>query len=230
MAQFANPADIKNLNDWVARFGKYQNVVLDKKTGEPVVLEAKKDNPAVVLRIPWKREGDTITVLTNPSRFSAASVAASAQRYEEVVAPVSAAASTDALRAIERRLLDAWRAYRASPSIPLMKDVNGIEKELLAFELSLTRPDRAVLDGRYMVPILPVDRRAIGIADVGSATRALKIRPTEFSASFTGGAGGAGGFTGGSASVTGGPQTFRERTGTAASAGGASAIAVENVD
>ena len=173
MAQFANPADIKNLSDWVARFGKYKNVVLDKETGEPIVLEAKKDNPAKVLTIPWRREGDALVVLANPTRFSVASVAAAAQRFTDVYTPQNEAASIDTLRLLERRLLEAWRAYRLAPSIPLMKDVNGIEKELLAFEFSLTRPDRAVLEGRYMVPILPVEKRAVGIADVGAASAAL---------------------------------------------------------
>jgi hypothetical protein len=172
MAQFANPDDIKTLSDWVSRYGKYKNVVLDKETGEPIVLEAKKDNPAKVLTIPWKREGDALVVLTNPTKFSPASVAAAAQRYAEVYTPQNEAASIDTLRLLERRLLEAWRVYRATPSIPLMKDVNGIEKELLAFERSLTRPDRAVLDGRYMVPILPIEKRIIGIADLGSAATA----------------------------------------------------------
>ena len=178
MAQFANPADIKNLSDWVARYGKYKNVVLDTETGEPIVLEPKKDNPAKVLTIPWRREGDAIVVLTNPSQFSPASVAAAAQRFADVYTPQNEAASIDTLRLLERRLLEAWRAYRLNPSIPLMKDVNGIEKELLAFELSLTRPDRAILDGRYMVPILPIDKRAIGIAAVGAASLARKATAT----------------------------------------------------
>jgi hypothetical protein len=169
MAQFANPSDVKNLSDWVARFGKYKNVILDPATGEPVVLEAKKDNPAVVLRIPWKREGDAMVVLTNPSRFSAASVAAAAQRYKDATVPEHEDVSVETLRSIEGRLLEAWRLYRAEPSRPRMKDVNSIEKELLAAELAQSRPDRGVLEGRYMVPILPIDRRSIGVADVGVA-------------------------------------------------------------
>jgi len=172
MAQFANPADIKNLSDWVSRFGKYKNVVLDKETGEPVVLEAKKDTPAKVLTIPWRREGDALVVLTNPSRFSAASVAAAAQRFAEVMTPQNEAASIDTLRLLERRLLEAWRVYRAAPSIPHRKDVNGAEKELLAFELSLTRPDRTMIEGRYMVPGLPIDKRAISISDIGAGASA----------------------------------------------------------
>jgi hypothetical protein len=48
-----------------------------------------------------------------------------------------------------------------------MKDVNGIEKELLAFERSIARPDRVVLNGRLMVPVMPLDERGIGIAEVG---------------------------------------------------------------
>ena len=189
MAQFANPADIKNLSDWVARYGKYKNVVLDKETGEPIVLEAKKDNPAKVLTIPWRRGGDAMVVLTNPSQFSPASVAAAAQRFADVYTPQNEAASIDTLQLLERRLLEAWRAYRLNPSIPLMKDVNGLEKELLAFEFSLTRPDRAILDGRYMVPILPVDKRAIGIAAVGAVSSAIPVarRATAAAAAATAG-------------------------------------------
>jgi len=172
MAQFANPSDIKNLSDWVARFGKYKNVILDPVTGEPVVLEAKKENPAVVLRIPWKREGDAMVVLTNPSRFSAASVAAAAQRFKDATVPEHEDVSVETLRSIEGRLLEAWRVYRADPSRPRMKDINGLEKELLAAELAQSRPDRGVLEGRYMVPILPIDRRSIGIADVGASPNA----------------------------------------------------------
>ena len=178
MAQFANPSDVKNLSDWVARFGKYKNVILDPATGEPVVLEAKKDNPAVVLRIPWKREGDAMVVLTNPSRFSAASVAAAAQRFKDATVPEHEDVSVETLRTIEGRLLEAWRLYRAEPSRPRMKDVNSIEKELLAAELAQSRPDRGVLEGRYMVPILPIDQRSIGVADVGVARAAATATAT----------------------------------------------------
>jgi hypothetical protein len=166
MAQFANPADIRKLSDWVARYGKYANVTLSE-TGEPIVLEAKKENPARVLTLPWNREGDVLTVLSNRSYYTQATVDVAAKRFADVTAPVNEAANQDALRAIERRLLEAWQSYRATPSIPLMRDVNGIEKELLAFERSIARPDRVVLNGRLMVPVMPLDERGIGIADVG---------------------------------------------------------------
>lgn len=170
MAQFANPADIKKLSDWVARYGKYANVTLSE-TGEPIVLEAKKDNPARVLTLPWNREGDVLTVLTNRSKYTQATVDVAVKRFADVTTPVNESANQDALRAIERRLLEAWRSYRATPSIPLMKDVNGIEKELLAFERSIARPDRVVLEGRLMVPVMPLDERGIGIADVGAGIK-----------------------------------------------------------
>ena len=178
MTQFANPADIKNLSDWVSRYGKYRNVVLDRESGEAVVLEAKKaaDKPARVLTIPWKREGDVIVVLTNPASFSPATVEVAARRFADVTTPINADASKDALRGLERRLLEAWAAYRAAPSIPLMKDVNGVEKELLAFEASLARPDRRFENGRFMVPVMPLDQRALGIVDViGPTTGAAAI-------------------------------------------------------
>jgi hypothetical protein len=53
-----------------------------------------------------------------------------------------------------------------------MKDVNGIEKELLAFERSIARPDRVVLNGRLMIPAMPLDERSIGIAEVGGQVKA----------------------------------------------------------
>ena len=170
MAQFANPADIKKLSDWVSRYGKYANVTLSE-TGEPIVMEAKKDNPARVLTLPWNREGDVLTVLTNRSQYTQATVDVATKRFADVTTLVNESANQDALRAIERRLLEAWRSYRATPSIPLMKDVNGIEKELLAFERSIARPDRVVLNGRLMVPSMPLDERGIGIAEVGGPVK-----------------------------------------------------------
>ena len=166
MAQFANPADIKKLSDWVSRYGKYANVTLSE-TGEPIVLEAKKENPARVVTLPWNREGDVLTVLTNRTAYTQATIDVAVKRFADVTAPVNESANQDALSALERRLLEAWRSYRATPSIPLMKDVNGIEKELLAFERSIARPDRVVLNGRLMVPVMPLDERGIGIAEVG---------------------------------------------------------------
>ena len=174
MAQFANPADIKKLSDWVSRYGKYANVTLSE-TGEPIVLEAKKENPARVLTLPWNREGDVLTVLTNRSAYTQATVDVAVKRFADVTAPVNEAANQDALKALERRLLEAWRSYRATPSIPLMKDVNGIEKELLAFERSIARPDRVVYEGRLMVPTMPLDERGIGIADVGMGLKKAAI-------------------------------------------------------
>ena len=166
MAQFANPADIKKLSDWVSRYGKYANVTLSE-TGEPIVLEAKKENPARVVTLPWNREGDVLTVLTNRTAYTQATVDVATKRFADVTTMVNESANQDALSALERRLLEAWRSYRATPSIPLMKDVNGIEKELLAFERSIARPDRVVLNGRLMVPVMPLDERGIGIAEVG---------------------------------------------------------------
>ena len=166
MAQFANPADITKLSDWVARYGKYANVTLSE-TGEPIVLEAKKENPARVLTLPWNREGDVLTVLTNRSQYTQATLDVAVKRFADVTTPVNESANQDALRALERRLLEAWRSYRATPSIPLMRDVNGIEKELLAFERSIARPDRVVYEGRLMVPAMPLDERSIGIVDIG---------------------------------------------------------------
>ena len=94
MAQFANPADIKKLSDWVARYGKYANVTLSE-TGEPIVLEAKKENPARVVTLPWNREGDVLTVLTNRAAYTQATVDVAVKRFADVTAPVNESAKAE---------------------------------------------------------------------------------------------------------------------------------------
>jgi hypothetical protein len=63
----AKPADIKTLKNWVDRWPKAGNLLFDEATREPTI---NASDGTKVGSIPWKREGDIITVLTQPTKFT----------------------------------------------------------------------------------------------------------------------------------------------------------------
>ena len=166
----AKPATIKNLSDWVARFSKTTNLAFDPETREPTIYS---DAPgrAKVNVIPWKRESDTITVLSQPTRFPAQAVDVATRRLDKIRSQRDQIrqAGNAQLRVAEATLLDAWRTFHAAPAAlrgTLRRDILSAEAELMDLEARMAPKDRqsitiGKMTGIYAPP-MPLGRRGIG--------------------------------------------------------------------
>lgn len=182
-----DPKKIKTLKDWSARWPGAGNLGFDPETREPAIFSADKERTQVS-KIPWNREGDTMTILAQPSRFSAKAVEAATSRYskihDEKVAAQTAAA--DQIRLAETALLEAWRAYRAAPPVTrptLRRDIFTAEKALVDLEEALAaqiykgRSTSEFMQGEIesvgiYVPPMPAERRGITMMAVGGGAAA----------------------------------------------------------
>jgi hypothetical protein len=71
------------LQEWVARWPKQKTYGFDPETREATVY-TDAGRATVVRSIAWKREADTLTILSQPSRFSAPAVTAATSRAGKV--------------------------------------------------------------------------------------------------------------------------------------------------
>lgn len=179
-ARTVDPTTVKNLRDWVARWPKVGNLGFDSETREPTVY-SRDSARTKVASIPWRREADVLTVLTQPTGLSEGARAAAARRYgtyRERQNTVTTAGVAQ-LRATEAALLEAWRIYRAAEGgarAPLMRDIVSAERALREVERALAEQikkgrtvvveEKAV---RVVVPALPFDVRAMPMGSLISA-------------------------------------------------------------
>ena len=182
MAQRTVKTDkIKTLRDWVARWPKATNLGFDPETREATIYDTTKER-VKVSSIPWKREADTMTVLAQPSRFSADAVTAATGRFNKIreQRDQMKVAGESQLRAAEQNLLDAWRTYHAAPvamRAPLRRDILSAEAAMQQLESAMAPKGRAIIYredpyeknvllsqkiGMY-VPPMPVGRRGISM-------------------------------------------------------------------
>ena len=172
---------VKNLTDWTARWPKATNLGFDPETREPTIYSATKERTKIS-SIPWKREADTLTVLSQPTRFPAPAVAAATSRYGKIRDQQTQlrVAGEESLRIAEGNLLDAWRIYYAEPvatRAPLRRDILSAEATLQELEKSLAPKNRRLItrvdkdepnvllelkSGIY-VPPMPAARRGISL-------------------------------------------------------------------
>jgi hypothetical protein len=173
------PDKIKTLRDWVARWPKATNLGFDEETREATIYSADATRSRVG-SIPWRREGDTLTILSVPSKFTESGVAAArrrASRYSEKVGQMRTAGE-EQQRIQERALLEAWQAYHAAPPAArsvLRRDILAAEKAMREVETIVANQiykERAIrtlgtktkpLTGVY-VPAMPVRLRGIPMA------------------------------------------------------------------
>jgi hypothetical protein len=177
------PELVKTLRDWSARWPKAQNLGFDPETREPTVYSQGAERTKVS-SIPWKREGDTMTILAQPTRFSPAAVDAATKRYgriREQRAQMSTAGA-EQLRVAEAALLDAWRTYNAAPPAtrgPLRRDILTAERAVVEMEEALAAQLykgrcpmlRDEYRGTY-VPPMPENRRGIPLTAVAGGAAA----------------------------------------------------------
>ena len=168
------PDKVKTLADWVARWPKATNLGFDAETREATIYDTSKERNKVS-SIPWKREADVLTVLAQPSRFSAQAVASAKSRFstfrDERVA--MRGAGEEGLKAAEAKLLDAWRSYHAAPAAgrsALRHPILVAEAELRVLEKDLIPADAKVvrigdMTGIY-IPPMPADQRGLPLSEV----------------------------------------------------------------
>ena len=167
----AKPADIKTLQNWVQRWPKVSNLEFDPSTREPTIYTtAPRGDPArtKVGAIPWKREADIITVLTQPTKFNAAAVENARKRISALdgAAKQAREAGEAQIRVLEGAVLQAWSAYRAAPSMPLLQDILQAERALVAQEASLSANRVVVTNGESIstyVPPIPLKQRGLPV-------------------------------------------------------------------
>jgi hypothetical protein len=152
MSRTVRPELVTSLKDWVARWPKATNLKFDPETREATVYSTAG---AKVRSFAWEREGDIMTVLSSPDRFTEEMVSAARRRYgrhrERIEAARSAAEGP--MREAERTLIEAWQAYRAAAPgtrAPLMRDVLAAEEAVRDIEDTLAK---SVYRGRDTVPV-----------------------------------------------------------------------------
>jgi hypothetical protein len=177
--RLAKPESVKTLKDWAARWPRAGNLGFDPETREPAVFDDAGTDRKQISKIPWQREGDTITILAQPERFSEAARAAAASRLGKIREQRTAyeTAAADQRRAAESALLGAWRAYHAADSAAkgaLRRDVLTAEKAVRDMETALAaqiyvgrqtimRWEKGVYGFGVYVPPIPNERRGIPI-------------------------------------------------------------------
>jgi hypothetical protein len=174
----AKPEQIKTLRDWTQRWPKVANLDFDADTREPTIYTVDSTRQRVG-SIPWRREVDTLTVLSQPSRYTAQMQQAAKGRYDKILEQKSQlqAAADEQLRIAERNLMDAWRTYNQAPTSAkgaLRRDVLAAEKAFNEMEAALATQvyrERKVKEfegdivGVY-VPVIPTGRRGIPMSAV----------------------------------------------------------------
>ena len=159
--------DVKTLQDWVKRWPNAGNLEFDTETREPTIYnEVKRGDPSrkKVATIPWKREADIITVLTQSSRFSDAAVSAARKRISTMNETQRQLqhAGEEQMRIQEAALL---AAYREPPSAVRIQNILAAEKSLTAMEIALAKKGRVIISlGQYQasyVPPIPNAQRAL---------------------------------------------------------------------
>jgi hypothetical protein len=172
------PEIVKTLGDWSARWSRYGNVGFDPETREPAVFAMGVERKQVS-KIPWKREGDTLTILSQPSRFSAQAVTAATQRYGRIRDEREAVImeAEGGIQLAEATLMEAWRVYRAADPASrstFRRDILTAERALRELELDAAPAGRVVrtftgsIVGVYNPP-MPVDRRGIPMTAVAGS-------------------------------------------------------------
>ena len=185
MATVVKPESVKTLAEFVARSKKAANLGFDPETREATVYSDVK-RTARVKSFPWKREVDTLTVLSQPTRFSALAVGTAAGRLAKFRGQRTLQLTTaeKSLQVAEAAVLGAWRSYRAATDAvkpSLRRDVLSAEAALLSLQKSLVDKNRVIIEFKqpsyrpggkgFYVPPMPSELRGISLVE-GTAAAA----------------------------------------------------------
>jgi hypothetical protein len=181
--QTVDPANIKTLRDWVGRWPKAGNLGFDEETREPSIYSRDAARRRLQI-IPWRREGDTITILTQPEKFAGVAVDAARRRYDSYRTGQQqiAAAAAQQLVSAEQKLLDTWRTYEDTPAAakPMMRrSVLVAEKAVRELEATMgaqINPERGLKrlnEGAIIYnPPMPLMQRGIPLTEIASSSAA----------------------------------------------------------
>ena len=184
MATIAKPEVVKTLAEFVARSKKAANLGFDPETREATVYSDAK-RTIKVKSFPWKREVDTLTVLAQPSRFSALAVGTATARLSRFKEQrtLQLTSAEESLRVAEAALLNAWRSYRAATDAvkpSLRRDVLSAEAALQALQRSLVDKNRVIKEFKqpsyrpggtgFYIPPMPSDLRGISLVEGSSSS------------------------------------------------------------
>lgn len=167
-----DPTTIKSLADWVARWPKASNLGFDPETREATIYDTTKER-VKVSSIPWKRAADTITVLSQPTRFSASTLEGAMGRYskfQEQRGQMRDVAEQQ-LRVTEAALLDAWRVYEAAP--PAAR--GALRHDIIAAEMAIRDTESNMADKNRMRVWLPQGMMAAHVPPMPSKRRGLTL-------------------------------------------------------
>jgi len=169
---------VTTLKAWVQGWPSAKELSFDPESREPTVF-TKDSARAKVGSIPWRREGDVLTILTQSGKYSAAVVEAATRRY----ATTRGQESDEAMEAEgeriakEEAILNEWRAYRAASAADkpaIMAAIMTAERELYKLDESVAGVGRKFIASEYgfamaFYPPIAVDQRAIALSAVGAA-------------------------------------------------------------
>jgi hypothetical protein len=167
------PERVATLKEWVSRWPKATNLGFDEETREPVVFSV--DEPKTrVGSFPWRREGDTMTILSQPALFSQQATAAARKRFDRIVRERNVqmrAAGEEAIRGAISQLLETRRTYdAATPTVRagMRRDVLTAERAVRDLEAAMASelyPEREFYNAgdlnRVYNPPMPLSRRGI---------------------------------------------------------------------
>ena len=164
---------IPDLKTWASLWTKAPNLSFDPITREATIYSVDGKNK--VSSFPWIREADTLTILSNTTKFPQLVVDAAKSQLDEIRndAKTEHAEKIAALRDAETFLLIAWAAYTSDSNrttrdavLKAEQTIRGIE-ELLVSDRRLKTftgiNSSTVYDGIYLSP-MPLEKRGIPIA------------------------------------------------------------------
>ena len=148
-ARTAKADNIHNLSDWVKRWPKYDNLEFDSVSREPsIYTPVKRGDPGRTKltneALRWKRNGDVMTVLSDPKKFSPEMVDSATEKYRKYCSDIEGikTSNIDVLRQREAALLAAWDVYTSSPSPSSIQDILKAQKDFTEIERVLTEQTR----------------------------------------------------------------------------------------
>ena len=172
------PGSIKNLGDWLSYWPSAGNVGFDPVTREPAIYSNDSERKKL-MSIPWRREVDTITVLTQPNDYTPQIVGMAQKRFESIQEQQAEiiAALEEQQQAAEELVLEEWNAYREAP--PAMRAIKM--SDIVAAEKALAETEKALAEQRNLgsiydddnesdliiqyTPPMPLGRRGIPFGD-----------------------------------------------------------------
>jgi hypothetical protein len=141
----AKPDDITTLGQWANRWGRVKNEGFDPESREPTVYEA--DGVTRAKSFPWVREGDVMTILSNPTRFGERAVKAAQDRYNDIHTRRGelVGQGIDSLQKAEAILVARWREYYAASK----EDRAALRPSIQQAERNLQKIEAAVGKVKY---------------------------------------------------------------------------------